>query len=211
MATIIPFGSDTKLKGEILSENALIEFIRKERKNVMIKVHDRFPSLMEEQIEDVFQDVCIALVEKIHDKNFRLTCSLFYYVYRCCWNKAEHDTRHPERKWELPEENILKDDEDFEEQQINQEKVDELLDIVFESRNEWETLLEKVAEVVKDLPDPCDKILYGMYGDPKKKQEVIAQECGYNNADVVKTMASRCKKRFTEKFNSIYEAFKKGL
>lgn len=194
-----------------LSENALVEFIRKERKNIIKKVHVSYPSLREEQIEDVFQDVCIALVEKAKDENFRLTSSLFYYVYKCCWNKAEHDTRHPEREWELPDENILKDDADFEEQPIKQEKVDELLDIVFESRNEWEALLEKVADVVKDLPGPCDKILYGMYGEPKKKQEEIAKECGYTNADVVKTMASRCKSKFRDKFNSIYEAFKRGL
>ena len=72
-------------------------------------------------------------------------------------------------------------------------------------------LLNKVCEVVKDLPAPCDKILYGMYSTPKKKQEVIARECGYNNASVVKTMASRCKSKFRDRFKSIYESFKKGL
>lgn len=194
-----------------LSENALVEFIRKERKNIIRKVQEHYSSLRKEQIEDVFQDVCIALVEKAHDKNFKLTCSLFNYVYKCCWNKAEHEARHPERIWELPDDNDFKDDNDYEDQPIRQDKVDELIDVVFDSRDDKDTLLDKVAEVVKDLPEPCEKILYGMYGEPKKRQEVIAKECGYNNANVVKTMASRCKSKFTQKFKSIYEAFKKSL
>ncbi len=193
-----------------LTENALIEFIRKERKNIIKKVQEHYSSLGEEQIMDVFQDVCIALVEKAHDKNFKLTCSLFNYVYKCCWNKAEHEARHPERRWEIPDDYGFKDD-DYEDQPIRQDKVDELIDVVFDSQDDRDTLLDKVAEVVKDLPEPCDKILYGMYGEPKKRQEIIAKECGYNNASVVKTMASRCKSKFAQKFKAIYDTFKKGL
>ena len=59
--------------------------------------------------------------------------------------------------------------------------------------------------------DSDDKILYGMYSTPKKKQEVIAQECGYSNAAVVRVMASRCKSKFHDKFKFIYDSFKKGL
>jgi hypothetical protein len=107
----------------------------------------------------------------------------------------------------------MRDDnsDDFENQPVQQDKVDQLLNSLFEEADERAELLNKVCEVVKDLPAPCDKILYGMYSTPKKKQEVIARECGYNNASVVKTMASRCKSKFRDRFKSIYESFKKGL
>lgn len=204
-----------------LTENALLDFIRQElnnyyndsEPNIISKVRTAYPSLRDEQIRDIFQDVCIALVEKAHDGNIRLTCSLFHYVYRCCWNKAEHETRHPERAWQLPTDDIMRDDnpDDFDGQPIQQEKVDQLLDSLFDEPDERELLLNKVCEVVKDLPEPCDKILYGMYSTPKKKQEVIAKELGYSNAAVVRTMASRCKSKFRDKFKSIYDSFKKGL
>lgn len=196
-----------------LTENALIEFIKNERENIIDKVKSAYPSLRREQIKDIFQDVCIALVDKAHKEDFQLTCSLFHFVYRCCWNKAEHDTRHPERMWSLPTDDIMKDDnkDDYEVQTVQQDKVDQLLDLIFDEPDEKEDLLNQVCEVVKDLPEPCDKILYGMYSTPKKKQEVIAKECGYRNASVVKQMASRCKSKFRDKFKSIYEAFKRGL
>ena len=204
-----------------LTENELLAFIRQEfnnyyknvEPNIISKVKSAYPSLHIEKIRDIFQEVCIKLVEKAHDENFKLTCSLFYYVYRCCWNKAEHDSRHPEREWQLPTDNMMRDDnsDDFEKQPVQQDKVDQLLNSLFEEPDERAELLNRVCEVVKDLPDPCDKILYGMYSTPKKRQEVIAQECGYSNAAVVKTMASRCKSKFRDKFKSIYESFKKGL
>lgn len=204
-----------------LTENELLAFIRQEfnnyyknvEPNIFSKVKSAYPSLHIEKIRDIFQEVCIKLVEKTHDENFKLTCSLFHYVYRCCWNKAEHDSRHPEREWQLPTDNMMRDDnsDDFEKQPVQQDKVDQLLNSLFEEPDERAELLNRVCEVVKDLPDPCDKILYGMYSTPKKKQEVIAQECGYSNAAVVKTMASRCKSKFRDKFKSIYESFKKGL
>lgn len=204
-----------------LTENELLAFIRQEfnnfynnvEPNIISKVKSAYPSLHIEKIRDIFQEVCIKLVEKAHDENFKLTCSLFYYVYRCCWNKAEHDSRHPEREWQLPTDNMMRDDnsDDFEKQPVQQDKVDQLLNSLFEEPDERAELLNRVCEVVKDLPDPCDKILYGMYSTPKKKQEVIAKECGYSNAAVVKTMASRCKSKFRDKFKSIYESFKKGL
>ena len=204
-----------------LTENELLAFIRQEinnyyknvEPNIISKVKSAYPSLHIEKIRDIFQEVCIKLVEKAHDENFKLTCSLFHYVYRCCWNKAEHDSRHPEREWQLPSDNMMRDDnsDDFEKQPVQQDKVDQLLNSLFEEPDERAELLNRVCEVVKDLPDPCDKILYGMYSTPKKRQEVIAQECGYSNAAVVKTMASRCKSKFRDKFKSIYESFKKGL
>ena len=204
-----------------LTDNELLAFIRQEinnyyknvEPNIISKVKSAYPSLHIEKIRDIFQEVCIKLVEKAHDENFKLTCSLFHYVYRCCWNKAEHDSRHPEREWQLPSDNMMRDDnsDDFEKQPVQQDKVDQLLNSLFEEPDERAELLNRVCEVVKDLPDPCDKILYGMYSTPKKRQEVIAQECGYSNAAVVKTMASRCKSKFRDKFKSIYESFKKGL
>ena len=200
-------------QAEILTENRLVQFIRNDGKAVRDKVRLHYPKLSEDEIWDIFQDVCLALVEKSRDESFRLTCSLFHFVYSCCWNKAEHEARHISKMWSLPTDDILgeNDSDNWEPQTIKESKVDQLLCTVFKEPDEREQLLEKVTDVVKDLPEPCEKILYGMYGEPKKKQEVIAKECGYNNASVVKVIASRCKSKFTAKFKSIYNKYKKGL
>lgn len=195
-----------------LEGNEFINFIRKERNNVIQKVKSQYPSISEDQIKDIFQNVCIMILDKSKDKNFHLTCSLFYYVYRCCRFMAEHASRHIGENVPLPPDNFLNDvsEDGFEPQPVKQEKVDGLLDILFNEDSEREELLDRVCEVVKDLPEPCNKILYGMYSTPRKKQAEIARECGYSNASVVKTMASRCKSKFKERFSAIYNAFKKG-
>ena len=198
---------------EKLSENRLVQFIKEDGKAVREKLKAHYPSLREDQIWDIFQDVCIALVEKARDDSFRLTCSLFHFVYTCCWNRAEHESRSSNKMWRLPTDDILKDTDgdNWEAQTIQETKVDQLLCTFFKEQDEREQLLDKVCEVVKDLPEPCEKILYGMYGTPKKKQEVLAKECGYNNASVVKVIASRCKSKFVAKFKAIYNAYRRGL
>ena len=195
-----------------LSENRLVRFIKEDGKALRDKIKRDYPSLSEDQIWDIFQEVCIALVEKARDETFRLTCSLFHFVYTCCWNKAEHETRTPKLVWGLPTDGILTDidGDNWEPQDFKEEKVDELFTFL-EIGDDREKLLEKVCKVVKDLPEPCERILYGMYGTPKKRQEVIAKECGYSNSSVVKTTASRCKSKFIEKFRSIYNAYREGL
>ncbi len=210
MATSIPMNAAKD--GEVLSDNAFIRFIKDERKNVITRVLVDFPALSEEEVADIFQEVCISVWEKAQVGDLRLTCSLFYYMYRCCWNLASHATRNPKENASLPEDNLLHtySSDDYEPQPILQNKVDELLDTLFDEVDERDLLLEQVARVVCELPKPCDKILYGMYGTPKMKQEAIAKLCGFNSADVVKTTAMRCKEKFRKKFNSIYESFKRG-
>lgn len=195
-----------------LSENRLVRFIEEDGEALRERISRDYPSLREDQVWDIFQDVCIALVEKARDASFRLTCSLFYYVYTCCWNRAEHEIRTPKLVWGLPTDDILTDidGDNWEPQDVKEEKVDELFTFL-EIGDDREDLLKKVCEVVRDLEPPCEKILYGMYSTPKKKQEVIAKECGYKNASVVKVMASRCKSKFAAKFKLIYNAYRKGL
>lgn len=198
-------------KSGLMTQNAFLDFIRKERPNVIRKVKSSYPSLRISQIEDIFQDVCISIWEKAQKEEIKLKCPLFMYMYRCCWNKAEHETRHPEREWQLPTDDIMKDSDsdDFEEQTIKQDKVDELFMSIFDDEKERNELLNQVCEVVKDLPKNCDKILYGTYSTPRKKQEVIARECNYKSTSVVKVMLRRCKDKFENRFKAIYESYKK--
>jgi hypothetical protein len=60
---------------DTFTENDLLVFIRQEfnkyynnvEPNIISKVKSAYPSLRIERIRDIFQDVCIALVEKAHD------------------------------------------------------------------------------------------------------------------------------------------------
>lgn len=57
---------------------------------------------------------------------------------------------------------------------------------------EEEQIWQVVRDVVKGIPDPCSTILELQYFQQKKHAE-IAMVMGYESADSVKTMASRCR------------------
>ena len=57
---------------------------------------------------------------------------------------------------------------------------------------EKEKRLQVVLEIVRNIPHPCSTLLEMQFFQ-KKKQSEIASAMGYESADSVKTMVSRCK------------------
>lgn len=63
-----------------------------------------------------------------------------------------------------------------------------------------------VRDIVKDLPSPCNELLWGFYRDGLSMKE-LAERYGYSNENTVKVTKHRCcdkfKKRFTEMLHKL--------
>ena len=62
---------------------------------------------------------------------------------------------------------------------------------------EYQEFLVKVKEGVRNMPAPCNQVLWSYYWDGFSHKQ-IAELYGMKSEDVCKTQASRCKKKFSE-------------
>ena len=61
-----------------------------------------------------------------------------------------------------------------------------------------------VREVVRNLPDPCNKLLWGFYFENYSMRDMAAMY-GYRSADSVKTLKNRCMNRFEARMREVYK------
>lgn len=155
-------------------------------------------SLPRVDCEDIFQESFIILYQNIIDgKLDGVTASLSTYFNSICRNKAYELIRKRGRT-------LLIVDEfpDSTKNEFNSEIVEHIL-----SRDESSDQLEQrksalVREIVKKLPEPCDKILWGFYRDGFSLR-TMAEMLKYKNEDTVKATKYRCGEKFKTRFLEI--------
>ena len=154
-----------------------------------------FGETAKDDIEDIFQESCIILMQKV--KAGGVTASregaVFSYLVQVGKLTASNFVRKKHNP--APEEvvtithNLHKEDEDYDmpvdEKQLAQ---NEFLDRAFDS-----------------LPDTCKTIFRKFYWDRKSMDE-IADIIGYNNADSVKTKKNKCMNKFKEFAKKLLES-----
>lgn len=173
---------------DYLKDLDLNEFFRSEERKAerYIKKHFSFPT---ETIQDIFQDSAATLIENITSGKLKeLTSTLSTYFISICWRKAMETSRDRGNKT-IPMEAHEKD---FDESRINTLISDD--DKTFSEED-----YNKMIEIVKDLPEPCDSILWYFYKDNKSMND-IAVILGYSGADVAKTTKSRCLSKLKNRF-----------
>ena len=152
-------------------------------------------------IEDIFQDSCLVLMQKVKDGDFVLSRegALFSYLVQIGKNTAGNLARKRFGSQSTDEEtphlmpflemrgNIIPDIRKAQENEPGdisisekQQSQDEFLDRAFDS-----------------MPDTCKTIFKKYYWDRKQMDE-IADIIGFANEDSVKTKKSRCMKTFKE-------------
>lgn len=76
----------------------------------------------------------------------------------------------------------------------------------FDDGNFTEQKEALVRDIVKDLPSPCNELLWGFYRDGLSMKE-LAERHGYSNENTAKVTKHRCcdkfKKRFSEMLNKL--------
>ena len=146
----------------------------------------------QDDADDCFQEGCMAVWRNIQDGKLteeNLTCSLSTYLTTCCRNHATHSLKK------------MVSIETFE--GIIDEEGNLTRDVPAEPDDTpKEEIVEILIEVVADLPEPCDKVLWGFYRD-NLSMDAMAQMLGYSNADTMKTTKSRCMKKLKERMLNI--------
>lgn len=144
------------------------------------------------EAEDCFQEGSLALFKNIQEGKITadsLTASLSSYLNRCCRNHATHILQKAGRSTpELPEnglENIGGSTENGETDLAKKE------------------LIEQLEPIVKDLPEPCNTILWSIYYDHYKDKQ-IADMLG-RSSNSFKVTKNRCMEKLRTRVNSLME------
>jgi RNA polymerase sigma factor (sigma-70 family) len=165
-----------------------------ERENVLLRLMGKFKSLRFEDLEEVYDDGCLVLWEKMMDREFELReKSLVGYLVRICRNIGMHYLRKVN-------EDIESLDRIYErgyEMRDNDERgIEEMFDVMEEKGNEDE-IFERLDRVWNKLKKVDRMILESYYVDGCRMEE-IAKRIGYRNGNSVKSKKNKVLRRMME-------------
>lgn len=131
---------------------------------------------------DLFQDAVICLMQNV--QRGKLTALENHKVGAYLYTAGKYIRNNRLRKAHLPL--VVWDSES------DCAKIIENLPETEDDSQEKEKRLQVVLEIVRNIPHPCSTLLEMQFFQ-KRKQSEIAIVMGYESADSVKTMVSRCK------------------
>ena len=145
-----------------------------ERENVLLRLMGRFKSLRFEDLEEVYDDGCLVLWEKMSKGVELKEKSLVGYLVRICRNIGMHYLR--------------KVNEDI-------ESLDRIYERGYEMRDDDERGIEEMFDVMEEKVDRM--ILESYYVDGCRMEE-IAKRIGYRNGNSVKSKKNKVLRRMME-------------
>ena len=164
-----------------------------ERENVLLRLIGRFKSLRFEDLEEVYDDGCLVLWEKMSKGVELKEKSLVGYLVRICRNIGMHYLRKVN-------EDIESLDRIYErgyEMRDNDERgIEEMFDVMEEKGNEDE-IFERLDRVWNKLKKVDRMILESYYVDGCRMEE-IAKRIGYRNGNSVKSKKNKVLRRMME-------------
>ncbi len=168
-----------------------------ERENVLGKLKVKFKGLKYEDLEEIYDDGCLVLWDKMMDMNFELReeC-LVGYLVKVCWNIGMHYLRKVREDvlsldW-LMENRIGRVEED-------ENGLEEMFEVLSEKESDEEKFM-KLEKVWKRLKDVERMILECYYLEGCRMDE-IAKRIGYKNGDSVKSKKNRILRKMLSMMN----------
>ncbi|MCR5456384.1 MAG: sigma-70 family RNA polymerase sigma factor [Bacteroidales bacterium] len=156
-----------------------------------------FAGLNYQDCEDIFQESSLVLLQKHRNGELsNLKSSLCTFFVSICRNKSLEFYRKNQKNFDLVD--------DFCNGSFDMEKVDFVL--ALDDNQELENQKsEAVRKIVQNLPDPCDKVLWGYFRDNFSVKTLAAM---YDKTEInIRVTKLRCcekfKNRFQEEFNKI--------
>ncbi|MBO4753951.1 MAG: sigma-70 family RNA polymerase sigma factor [Bacteroidales bacterium] len=144
--------------------------------------------------EDLFQDAFITLYDQLTTGYLEeMPRSLAAYFHGIVQNKLKEHHRLVQKLLDNEDERDVAD--------FNEDFLNEVL-----AEDDSRTVERKeaaVRQVVRNLPDPCNKLLWGYYFDNHSMQE-LADLYGYKSTNSVKVMKSRCMDKFAAAMKVIF-------
>lgn len=177
-------------------EKVLNDFA-KEYKERTLAFLSKYFFLCKEDCEDIFQEASITLyLSAIEGKLDHLTASLYTYFIGICQNKAHEQIRANKK---LP--SISMDDDIGEGKNADAiiNKADKILCMIEEDEKLRSDRQQVVQSIVKQLPSPCNELLWAYYRDALS-MVAIAKMFGYANENTAKVTKHRCMEKFSKKY-----------
>ena len=182
-------------KSELLCVSNLIfdKVVENERENVLMWLKGKFKKLRYGELEEVFDDGCLVLWEKMMDKKFKLReKSMVGYLKKICWNIGMHYMRK-----------VNEDGESLDRimergfgASNNEEGIEQMFNVI-EGKMAEEEKYEKLERVWGKLKEVDRMILESYYVDGCKMEE-IAKRVGYKNGNSVKSRKKKVLMRIKE-------------
>ena len=168
--------------------------VENERENVLMWLKGRFKVLSFEDLEEVYNDGCLVLWEKMMDREFELMDkSMVGYLMRVCRNIGMHYLRKVNEDSESLDRILergfgVSDDDEC--------GIGEMFDVMDERENEDERYekLERVWSMLKEV----DRMILESYYVDGCKMEEIAKRIGYKNGNSVKSKKKKVLMRIKE-------------
>ena len=183
-------------KRGLLSVSSLIynKVVDGERENVLMRLMGRFKSLRFEDLEEIYDDGCLVLWEKMRDKEFELReKSLVGYLVRICRNIGMHYLRKVNEDVESLDRIF---ERGFEMRDEYESGIGEMFDVMDERGNADE-IFERLDKVWKKLKKTDQMILESYYVDGCRMEE-IAKRIGYRNGNSVKSKKNKVLRKMME-------------
>ncbi|MBR4216013.1 MAG: sigma-70 family RNA polymerase sigma factor [Bacteroidales bacterium] len=166
-----------------------------ECKDRTVKLLIKTFGISESDCEDIFQDSLVIFYEKIRSGALNgIKSSLYTYFVGICKNKSLEHLRRNSKTVPMDDGCILPP--------FLSEKIDTIL--ALDDNPELEDQkITAVSQIVKDLPDPCDKVLWGYFRDNLSVKALAAM---YDKTESnIKVTKLRCCERFRKRFNSVLQ------
>ena len=184
-------------KSGLLGVSSLIfnKVVDGERENVLMRLMGRFKSLRYEDLEEVYNDGCLVLWEKMMDKECKLKeKSMVGYLVRICRNIGMHYLRKVNEDIESLDKIM---ERGFGKSEDDERGIEEMFDVMEEKGNEDE-IFERLDRVWNKLKKVDRMILESYYVDGCKMEE-IAKRIGYKNGNSVKSKKKKVLMKIMER------------
>ena len=178
-------------KKEVIRKRRWIfdEVINEGRERVLLILLSMFERLRYEDLEEVYDDSCMVLWEKMNEKGWELKRnSVFSFMVKVCKNIGYHylrGVRNDVISLEVMMEKGREVNEEDEEMGL-----EDVFDVMEEEKMDEDERFRKLEEVWDKLKD-VDRMILECYYWEGCRMEEIAQRIGYKSADSVKSRKSK--------------------
>ena len=182
-------------------DKVLNDFAKEYRNRTLSYLRNAF-SLSNEDCEDVFQESSIILYRDAgNGKLDNLSSSLYTYFLGICNNKA-HEQLRANDKSQLPSIDDFSGDEGDRRYNIIIHKADKILNTIDSSDKEDYERNNIIQNLVKQLPSPCNEMLWSYYRDGLS-MKAIAQMFKYASESAAKVTKHRCQEKFRKSYEGL--------
>jgi RNA polymerase sigma factor (sigma-70 family) len=164
-----------------------------ERENVLMRLMSKFKSLRFEDLEEVYDDGCLVLWEKMNNGVELKEKSLVGYLVRICRNIGMHYLRKLNEDVESLD-RIL--ERGFEMRDDEENGIEAMFDVMDEEGND-DKVFERLDLAWKKLKKVDQMILESYYVDGCRMEE-IARRIGYRNGNSVKSKKNKVLRKMME-------------